>query len=200
MDKLSVITDPLKRDDEVKKLFLYVMGLRDILVSEQFFKKIKDIEMEKIADVDNVGFLYTFIITYGRIFHKNKDAGKIDQASIIKNLDSKEKDMHENLIKMRDQFYAHNDPQYNNLLIHYDKDNKKITATASIGYHYLSKNTQIILSLLKKVKTNLETSRDESLSKLYSEHDGYKVDSTQSFSLSYYTGFQENPISRMGTE
>jgi len=200
MNKCSVITDPLKRDDEIKKLFLYVMGLRDIIVSEQFFNKIRDIEMEKIANVDNVGFLYTFMITYGRIFHKNKDAGKIDKASIIKNLDSKEMDMHENLIKMRDQFYAHNDPQYNNLLIHYDKDNQKITATAFVGYHYLAENTQIILSLLEKVKANLETSRDKSLSKLYSEQDGYKVDGTQSFSLSYFTGFQENPISRKDTE
>lgn len=200
MDKLSVITDPLRREDEVKKLFLYVMGLRDILVSEQFFKKIKDIEMEKIADIDNVGFLYTFIITYGRIFRKNNDLGKLDPASIIKNLDVKERDMHENLIRMRDQFYAHNDPQHNHLLIYYDENNQKITASASIRYHYLSKNTQTILSLFEKIKINLESARDKSLSKLYSELDGYKVDSTRSFSLSYYTGFQENPISRKDTE
>ncbi len=197
----KVISDPIKRIELRKELFLFVMGLRDILIAQSFFDQIKDIQLNKIVDSNIAGMTYGFIICYGRIFHKNDQLGKINFESIKNKLSQEEKQIHNTLMCMRNQDYAHNDPKNNTLHIYYDKKNKKISAIANLNYAFLADYNKTIPPLLIKIKRIFEQKRDELLAKLFSHDSGYQVNEKQSFLISFSPAdFIENPIRKLNDE
>ncbi|TAK76632.1 MAG: hypothetical protein EPO11_03930 [Gammaproteobacteria bacterium] len=80
-----------ERNDLLKKLFLYTVGLRDMWLAKKCFNELKDLSTNSIADLDNVGKTYIFIICYGRIFHTNEGIGRLKIKAFLKTLSSKER-------------------------------------------------------------------------------------------------------------
>lgn len=99
-------------------------------------------------------------------------------------------------MQTRNKFYSHNDPENSTVFIYFDEKESRIKATSQMGFHYFFDRKELILSLLNKIRSQLEIKRDECLALLYGEANGYQVSVTQSFTLSFYSGFFENRVER----
>lgn len=186
--------DKQKRNKQLKKLFLFVVGLRDLKVAKCYFDDLKNLKLPKgeITKTDNVGKTFAFIICYGRIFSGNKRVGKLEK-SFLKTLSPDEKLMHNALVNMRNQSYAHNDPEHNTLSIHID-ENSKIYAIAQLRYSAFSNNKQIIESLLMKIKCFMETNREVLLKKLYGQTALHSGAMPKLFLINFHSGFIEKEV------
>jgi hypothetical protein len=189
--EVVIITEPAQRKKIQKELFLFVIGLRDLITAKSFFNEIQKIDMSQIVNPINVGKTYAFVICYGKIFSKNNFLGKIDFDSLQGAFTGIEKMTHHNLMNMRNKIFAHNDPEHNRLNIYFDKKTGKIGAIANVGFTHFN-NGEATTTLLDKVKRGLEIKRDEMLSRLYTTDGSYRVGEDQCYSLSYFEGFVEN--------
>lgn len=167
-------------------------------IAQKCFNELKDLEINKITDLNNVGKTYAFVVCYGRIFHSNDQIGKLEIKSFLGTLTSEEKKMHSSLMDMRNQSFAHNDPQHNNLFVSYNKDKSKINAIAQFSYHPLSYYKETISALLNKVINMLEAERDSLITKLYIEQKTHPISEKKAYSVYFHSGFIEQPISDKG--
>src|SRR5438445_11321284 len=141
----EIALDEQGRNKQLKSLFLFVVGLRDLKIAKSCFDDLKDLPIGEVAEINNVGKVFAFIICYGRIFHRNKGVGRLER-SFLEKLSRDEQLMHDSLMNMRNKSYAHNDPEQNILFVHIDES--KIHAVANLRYSVLSHSQQIISSLL----------------------------------------------------
>lgn len=196
--QLASILSTEETEELRKQLFLYVVGLRDLKVAESCFNELKDLPIGVIADLNNVGKTFAFIVCYGRIFHNNEGIGKLKIQNFIDTLSTDEKKTHKALMSMRNENYAHNDPQHNNLFIHYNADEKKISAIAQFSYHPLSYNKDEIFSLIQKMHAMLETERDKLLEQLYPAQQLALTNESRSYIMQYHSGFIARQITDKG--
>lgn len=116
-------------------------------------------------------------------FHKQQRNRKTRIKEICPELKENEKLQHDSLITLRHKFYAHNDPENNNIQISYNKTEGKIKAIPQYGFHHLAPEKDLISDLIDSVSIGLKSMRDKLIGELFGSSGKYAVNEQQAFTL-----------------
>ncbi len=169
MNKKTVELDPYKREPLEKELLLHVLCLRDVSIIKFVWDKIKDKNLEKLTQDDFIAGITTIIISYGRIFGKNDEIGKVNTGNFKSSskISEEEELLHNYLIHLRNSSYAHNAPTESTVDIYYDKSEDRIVAKSYVSFPYLTNYKEHFSSLIEKIEQYLEEQKNYFISKLY---------------------------------
>lgn len=190
---MTVVINYYKRRELQNNLMSYAFGIKDLSIIENILDPVIKGQPQTL-DTPN---FYVFIICYGRIFGKNQVIGKVGNG-FKTHLSPDQISMHQSILDIRNQSYAHNDPiATGSVLINWNDGAGKIIATTTYTSHDFTTHINEIKDMVSKIKLYFQEELDRLIDSLYSENSPNKafvVNRDQSINLGYYAGMFENAI------